>query len=202
MISFGITIRKLTNIFSLTLFTLLLNSCKVNRALDLSAKEAFVFPEKNISFSLGSKSYFHFDSDPVFKYPGLQDSISFESDEKPEYVMLKKTKIKFPELEFEKVMNSNMIISLAADNKYWGYPSLSDSQKITVFDLQKEYNEKYKTDLSVAQLYEKFKKTSSVEVSYYVEYKIGDEAVARQLSCTYKVSSRKSLRFIDNIMSI
>lgn len=202
MISFGITIKKLTNIFSLTLFTLLLNSCKVNRVLDLSAKEAFVFPEKNISFSLGSKSYFHFDSDPVFKYPGLQDSISFESDEKPEYVMLKKTKIKFPELEFEKVMNSNMVISLAADNKYWGYPSLSDSQKITVFDLQKEYNKKFNTNLSVAQLYKKLKKATSVEVIYYVEYKIGNEAVASQLTCSYKLSARKSLRFVDSIMSV
>lgn len=202
MISFGITIRKLTNIFSLALLILLLNSFKMNKVLDLSSKDAFVFPEKDITFSVGSKSYFHFDLDPVFKYPGLQDSISFESSEKPEYVILKKTKIKFPELEFEKTMNNNMLLSLASDNKYWGYPSLSASEKITVFDLQKEYNEKYKTDLSVAQLYEKFKKTSSVEVSYYVEYKIGDEAVARQLSCTYKVSSRKSLRFIDNIMSI
>lgn len=202
MISFGITIRKLTNIFSLALLILLLNSCKMNKVLDLNSKDAFVFPEKDITFSVSSKSYFHFDLDPVFKYPGLKDNISFESSEKPEYVILKKTKIKFPELEFEKTMNNNMLLSLASDNKYWGYPSLSASEKITVFDLQKEYNEKYKTDLSVAQLYEKFKKTSSVEVSYYVEYKIGDKAVARQLSCTYKVSSRKSLRFIDNIMSI
>ena len=194
--------KKLINIFPVAVLMLLFNSCKTNKVLDLSSEEAFTFAEKAITFSVGCKSYFYFDLHPVFQYPGLQDAISFESAEKPEYVILKKTKIKFSELEFEKIMNNSMAISLRSDNKYWGYPTLKDSEKINVFDLQREYDEKYKTGLSLEQLYEKFKNTNSMEVIYYVEYKIGDKTVTSQLACRYKVFASKSLRFIDTIMSI